>query len=104
MFDDLKTKIDFEYNVFLELLKALSRTELISRSYEIAYKMALYRRLINYLSNEELKSSSFYSSMMSSENTIDQLYLSSKSNGFLSLNNGEIPDSEWNNLMDSVMF
>lgn len=105
MFDDLKVKIDFEYKVFLELLKALSRTDIISRSYEISYKMALYRKLIDFISDGNVnEESSLYSTMMSSENALDQLYLSAKSKGLLSLDNGDIPDSIWDILINSVIF
>ena len=95
MFDDLKTKIDFEYKIFLELLKALSRTDLISRSYEISYKMALYRKLIEFIDDGIIvEQSDFYISMLSSENSLDQLYLSAKSKGILTLYNGEIDDGD----------
>ena len=105
MFNNLKSKIEFEYKVFIELLKALSRPEIVSRSFEIAYKEALYRRLIDSINNDVLtQDKSLYISMMEAENSLDQLYLSAKTKGALVLNGGDIPDKEWDIIINSVMF
>ena len=105
MFDDLKIKIDFEYNIFLHFLNAQSRPDIVSRAYEIAFKLAVYRRLVKAIDDGGLKEDSeFYSKMMSSENILDQLYLSAKSKGCLSLDNGDISDKVWNSLIKAVLF
>lgn len=103
MFENLKEKIDFEYKVFLELLKASSRTEIISRAFEIAYKEALYRRLLDSLKTN-LIAEATYKYMLLSESTLDQMYLSAKSNNLLKLENGVIPDTVWENILKAVMF
>lgn len=103
MFETLKEKIDFEYKVFLEMLKALSRTEIISRAFEIAYKEALYRRLLDSLKTNSIAEST-YKYMLLSESTLDQMYLSAKSNNLLKLENGDVPDYVWENILKAVMF
>ncbi len=105
MFKNLNEKIDYDYNVFLLLLKALPRTDIISRSVEIAFKMAIYRKFNDSIKSENLKEDSrVANSLISCENSIDEIYLLAKSKGLLSLDNGDIPDVIWNSLMDAVMF
>ncbi len=105
MFEDLLKKVDFDYQEFLLLLKALPREDIISRANEISYKAAAYRRLQESLKNGELNTdSSVYNNMLNAENTIAQLYLTAKNKGLLTLNNGEIPGDVWLRLLDAAMF
>lgn len=95
MYDSLEEKILNEHNVYMNVLLLNSRADIISRTYEITVKTAIYNKLINSI---DCVSAEKQKKMMLTDNLIDWLYLKMVT-GRIVIENGELSDATWNQAM-----
>ena len=98
MFDKLEDKIEFEFKCLCNLYSLGSIEEFIFRAYEIAAKMAIYKKIQNELANKEIPDI-MKEKMLKKHNLIDYLYLKGDSNNVISVCHGEISDSTWKRIL-----
>lgn len=98
MFDKLEDKIEFEFKYMCNLYSLGSIEEFISRAYEIAAKMAIYKKIQQELEKKEIPDMT-REKMLKKHNLIDYLYLKGESNNVISVCHGEISDSTWKRIL-----
>lgn len=95
----VKEKIDFEKEQFLSYLLLNSRADLISKSYEIVLKTAIYDRLYEMLPKLSERQAN---KILLTDNIVDFIYLKKKDD--LELQKGQITSYSWNRVMKDLIF
>lgn len=92
MFDNLLEKLEYEYSKWSNFIYAGSVSEAMSRSFEIAYKRALYLKLKEEYMNFETDELMI---LMNRKNIIDFIYLKLKDKNSTRLINEQIPEEDF---------
>ena len=98
MFDKLEDKMDFEFKYMCGLYALIRIEECISRSFEIAAKMAIYKKIMEELEKDNIPKL-MQDKMLQKSNLIDYLYLNGNSNNIIVINYDGLSDNTWKRLL-----
>lgn len=98
MFDKLEDKIEFEFKCMCSIYSLASFEECLSRAYEIAAKIALYRRIQFELEHGNMPEM-LKQKMLHKQNLIDYLYLKGETNKIITISGGDISENTWKRIL-----
>jgi len=99
MFDNILEKLEYEYSKWSNFIYAGSVSDCMSRSFEIAFKRALYQKLketVIDFNDDEVRIA------MQRKNLIDYIYLKLKDNKCLILENEYISDENFKKIKELI--
>lgn len=103
MFNDLKDKIDYEYDKFTSYLSLVSRPDIMSRSFEIACKQAIYTRLCEDYASGRLKNE-MVDKLMAVNDVIDFVYHKALMKNIITLQKNGLTSTSWQQIITSLDF
>lgn len=97
---ELDEKIKYEWKNYMCNIKLMSKTDILTHSFEISVKQAIYKRLMDDINNGSTES--FPEDVMAAPDLIDTLYHAFVSGPDTMLDNGSIKDMTWEYIKKSV--
>lgn len=100
MFDNLKEKVNYEFERYFVYLDLISRADFKQKAFEIAAKQAIYNKILSEIDNmtsEDIKL------LMVIEDLVDVMYQKAYSKGLIVLGaHGELNDNAWKQIFTMI--
>jgi hypothetical protein len=103
MFLNLLEKLNYEHDKYNMYLDLVSRADFKGRAYEIACKNAIYERLLDAISRNEI-TEPMERKMLAMEDVVDVIYLKGSQKNNITLKRGSLTETSWSQLMTCLDF